>query len=138
MCNDDWKYDDEREALLAAKDALRRLEKSQSPADEDALRTLVQSFESVISQRDSLRLAWEDAEANVAGLLSSLRGEEPPRIGCNICGERLPDGEPHLCPEPQGEPSDAQVDAARDAYYATWGPHEIKIRAALRAAGGVR
>lgn len=38
----------------------------------------------------------------------------------------------------QGEPSDAQVDAARDAYYATWGPHEIKIRAALIAAGSVR
>lgn len=65
---------------------------------------------------------------------------EPSRIGCNVCGEALPDGEPHVCSEPQGEPSDAQVDAAQLAL--AHSGHSVYskegMRAALRAAGGVR
>lgn len=59
----------EQEALIAAKDALRRFERGDSSQDEDALRNLIDRFEIVVSERDSLRLAWEDAEAHVAALL---------------------------------------------------------------------
>lgn len=92
-----------------------------------------------------------DVDAEPAGTMAEHRAQavidagfrrtevpEPPRIGCNICGEALPDGEPHICPEPgdlhqmryddgswsrtlegrpepQGEPSDARVTAAMQA-----------------------
>lgn len=106
--------------------------------------------------------AWV-TPADLRMLLDGFRRSEAEssaeRIGCNICGEALPDGEPHLCSEPQGEPSEGvirnhggwdmelqskpypsggAVDAALAAWNATGGSDRVAMRAALRAAGGVR
>lgn len=74
--------EDPDQVVAAAHDALRRMERGgDNPADVDALRGLLEHHETITSQRDSLRLAWEEAEARIAGLLrpdasSAARSED--------------------------------------------------------------
>lgn len=42
----------------------------------------------------------EDAEGEVLDPGKHPESDESQSIGCNYCGEALPDGEPHLCPQP--------------------------------------
>lgn len=129
--------DDEREALVAAIDTVlslvlppnaravleSALRRSEVPEPSGAI---YDAFGTVVTRADT---AFE---------LGREAGRSEPSADLAICGCHRDGSELVTCARhtvPEGEPSDAQVEAARDAYYATWGPHEIKIRAALRAAG---
>lgn len=54
-------------------------------------------------------IRWKRGDAPENPYRSEVPEPSTERIGCNICGEALPDGEPHLCSEPQGEPSNRVI-----------------------------
>lgn len=147
------------EKLVELRDALEAAEKALTPTDDeravfDAIadrlgeHSQARNFEIADSGEYETKLRGPvDVEVLAEWLLPTVLGfcrsevREPSaeRIGCNICGEALPDGEPHLCSEPQGEPSDAQVNAAsREIDLRGFHIPPMAVRAALRAAGGVR
>lgn len=129
--------DDERKALVAILEA---------PLTEGSQgRTFSEMLADVILLRFGFRSAeheWSHCSPSL--LASGLNCASTPRRPCSCSPTN--GGHDHLVSEPQGEPSDAQVQAALDAataYYATTWVGEIKpdpvdldaMRAALRAAG---
>lgn len=141
-------------------DALEAAEKAHTPTDGErgALATAV--LEASVWPEKVMRAPSGSEFAFVDRLLASgvwgfrhtevpepTAEDQGPAANCAYCvgagGYEDHDGTWVECscqrPEPQGEPSDAQVDAARRAWMAAYRrePRE-RMRAALRAAGGVR
>lgn len=146
-----WRGHSEDEREWYRKDAaiaLAVFEEALTPTD-DERESLDYAIRCAIPNDLDYRPLWELIGAIRGSVLTAgFRHTEVPepsaeRIGCNICGEALPDGEPHLCSAPQGEPSDAVLKAFEDEWYRldyVTEPerHRRAMRAALRAAGGVR
>lgn len=91
--------DDEREALRIAE-----LDARQAAFRQDRTEWFVDHEHEPEVATNAFFRGWDAA---VDGGFRRTEVPEPSaqRIGCNICGEALPDGEPHLCSEPQGEQS---------------------------------
>jgi hypothetical protein len=161
-----WSREGERNAFVAGamfeKAHFRRTEVPEPSRPPVYLAAdLWQALGAPISDFDAYyeRNGWADTWANVLG---TVRDHFRPKCGQDTEGEAcvltaghltphygpsdVGSSEPVPVPEPQGEPSDAQVLAALNAYASTPQQHgkgrqdamRAALRAALRAAGGVR
>lgn len=131
--------------LFRLADALEAAEEAHTPTDNEREALLAIFAEPVIASTDE---EVREAFADMVLAAGFHRSETPePSAEFSICGCYRDGSELVTCAlhtEPQGEPSDAQVQAALDAYHDAkvapgWrGEKTWKMRAALRAAGVVR